>query len=466
MKNWAIYCFLLVVLVSCTEDNGPQLPSVEERVAEAVGNLTGQLTAPGNGWRIDYTPTPGTGSFLVLLDFNDDGTVRIQSDVIANDGEFRDQTIPYRIDNAQGLELILETYGVFHFLFERQQATFGGEFEFLFVGEQEGGLIFSSKSDATLPENTVLVFQEASGNDANLISTEALPALNRGIFQTPDLAGIGNFAPYNIYLENANATISTTIDLDNRRIKLHGIASGRTQEEVLGSTNRTSINSSSTFTVENEVVFLDDPQSVRLGLSNFNISRIPVQNVTESTISYCNGRTESIVQMSSDNVTGLGDITLESTLFQTHSSFQPDDEDFYNINYIFIYDQDDNSIADEIEAIYPDVVAFQWYYGLSLSDGSTLNAVGFITVDDLNNADFFLREFNFSQSGNAITLNFTGENFITDDEPTDAEIAGLEAITDQIFGDGEVFIIETITTEDIFEFFNPCNGYKGFLLKS
>ena len=53
---------------------------------------------------------------------------------------------------------------------------------------------------------------------------------------------------------------------------------------------------------------------------------------------------------------------------------------------------------------------------------------------------------------------------ITADVPSKAEIDGLEQLIDQMFSGGDVFILELTNLEGLFEFYNPCNGYKGFLL--
>ena len=138
IRNWTIYVLLIALFWGCSQDEAAKLPSVEKRTQEAIDNLKDALTEPTSGWKLSYQPTNETGAFLILMDFNENGTVRIQSDVTANNGEFRDHTISYRIDSSQGLELVLETYGVFHYLFELDQNTFGGEFEFVFVEDQGG----------------------------------------------------------------------------------------------------------------------------------------------------------------------------------------------------------------------------------------------------------------------------------------------------------------------------------------
>lgn len=160
----------LLLLFSCGDDDGTDLPPVEQRVEEAVADLTAELTRPANGWRLDYQPTPDAGLLYMLLEFDDEGNVNIQSDVAANDGEFFDQTITYRIDNTSELELVMETFAVFHYLFELDQTTFGAEFEFTYVGKDGDNLRFESKKD--LFDKTQLIFTPASADAESLFSRE------------------------------------------------------------------------------------------------------------------------------------------------------------------------------------------------------------------------------------------------------------------------------------------------------
>ena len=190
-KNY-IWLSVLLISLGCSNDDGAKLPSVEDRVNEAVEELRESLVAPANGWRLDYRPTSQTGTYLILLDFNVDGTVRLQSDVTSNNGEFRDQVIAYRIDSSQGIELIMETYSVFHYLFELQQASFGGEFEFIFEGEEGDNLNFKSKTDAG-SDVTNLLFIPATPSDSDLISTASPMTLSQGHFQSENLSARSGF---------------------------------------------------------------------------------------------------------------------------------------------------------------------------------------------------------------------------------------------------------------------------------
>ena len=179
MKTWTyIFGALIIILTSCKDDEIAVFDkTADERVAEAIANLKDELVAPVNGWRIKYRPESESGSFYVLMDFNEDNTVRIKSDLGSDDGQFFDQTVTYRIDSSLGLELIIETYSFFSFLFEQADATFLAEYEFNYINKTpDNALVFNSKSDPGTP--TILLFEEASPNDDVLLGTGVSQNLN------------------------------------------------------------------------------------------------------------------------------------------------------------------------------------------------------------------------------------------------------------------------------------------------
>ncbi len=459
LNKYLVFGALTVVLWSCGFDDEPQLPSVEDRVAEATGDLQGKLTAPASGWRIDYRPNDSGGTFIILLDFNEDGTLRIRSDVTVNGGEFRDHTITYRIDSRQGLQLIMETYGLFHYFFEQQNSSFGGEFEFIFVNEIDGGgLVFRSKSDAS-----ILTFLPASASDASLLQADDLGLLATGnFFQRENIGQIGLFAPYNIYIPSDDITISLTLDLDSRRVRIHGASSGSTLEEFGTSTNRTEINELRTYTVVNGAIQPEQPITFRMGVRSYSISSIPIGNLSNPTGSFCEGETETLTRFSG-TAPGLGSFQMTSSLLQTHSSFSARSGSAYGINGVFVFDGDDEPLFQQVEDVFPHpVAATQWYLGFQLQDGEELNAVGFVTLDEFNIPRFYLREYEFERVGNVFRLNFV-DNFIVNDDSTGTTIDNFEALIDDIFGDGEIYMLEPATIDGLYEFINPCNGNKGFM---
>src|SRR5690242_14025371 len=116
-KSLYLMFMLVAILTGCKDDNIAVFDkSADERAAEAIQGLKTDLTS--GPWKLKYTPTDESGSYWVLLNFSGNGKVTIQSDLGANDGTYFEQTLTYRIDNSLGLELIMETYCFFSFLFE------------------------------------------------------------------------------------------------------------------------------------------------------------------------------------------------------------------------------------------------------------------------------------------------------------------------------------------------------------
>ncbi|MEM9337841.1 MAG: DUF4302 domain-containing protein [Bacteroidota bacterium] len=464
MKNWIFFGIVTSLMLGCGVDDSAELPPVEVREQEAIDNLRSLLVAPENGWSIDYRPNVNSGSFAILLNFNADGTVRVQSDINAINGQLRDQTITYRIDVAQNVELILETYTAFHYLFELDRATFGGEFEFLFLEAQESNLLFESKSDIGV-DVTLLTFVPATADQSNGLSAEAFTQLGSGRLNEPLATDVDDFSPYNLYIEANDHTLSTTINLDQRVIRFHGIAQGQTMTQIETNGVRASIGRETRFGIANNTIVLDQTISAGLGGINYTISEIPLQNFGETTEVFCAGQNEMLTGFNSDGVTGLGDITLTSSLFQTHSTFRPGSGEVHAINPFFLFDENDSTLLQDIEGVFPDAAFFVWYNEFQFSQDSVLNSIGFVTVDELNNLLFYLREFTAVKNGNHFILTFNGENDITDRNVTPEQIAGLEQLTNEIFSGGEVYLFEISSTDEIYEFYNPCNKYKGYVIR-
>ena len=463
MKNWLFLGPLLFSLLSCGLDDEAQLPSVEDRTDEAIRNLVDQLTAPPDGWRLNYQPTSGSGTFLILMDFNSDGTLRLRSDIPDNDGEFEDHTVTYRVDSRQGLELILETYGVFHYLFELRQAQFGGEFEFDFLSEDSGNLEFSSKTDGALGEFTTITLTPASGSDSDLLSASTARNLASGTFQTDNLAGLGVYTSYNLYIPSDNTTISFSLDITSRQIKIEGASVGQTLPELQSATTSLSIASTTTYSLLNDAIVLQEPQNFDFNGRSYSISSIPIGTPQRTIETFCEGAADSITVFSNTSANGIGNFTLNSSLFQAETSFVPGVVDFGTIDPIFIYDENDESLGTFIQENLPNVVAFQWYNGFELGDGTNLNAIGFLIPDAFNSSQFYLRGISSTRTGNFYTINFTGDDLVTEDDPSQELLDAVEEVSNVLLEGGTLYVVEVISANNLYQFYNPCNGYKGFL---
>ena len=459
------FAFLLVIwLFSCNDNSHLDIPPIEERIAQSSQELIDQLTNPDFGWRLDYRPTTNAGTFLILLDFNNDGTVRIQSDVADENGIYLDQTVSYRVDQDLATELILETYAVFHYLFEQNQNSFGGEFEFIFEGEESGNLIFSSKSDLGIP--TELVFQPAQLSDDDLISTEIVSQLSQGSYRTGTLAGINATPVYQIYLPSDNVSIFSSFDLSNRRALVHGAAIGRTFDEVTTSATTTNINRTTDLSFLSEEVIFENPVTFSIDNRSYTLSSFNGSNFQVLDTSFCVGSTDTYVSLEA-SLASIGTSEMNSSLFTSHSAFIDDDTEFYQINDLFMFDENDNTIQEDVLSAFPNSIVFVLVVNgvpRGFEDG-TFTGLGWVGVDQNNSLEFFLREMDITNStGNLLELSLTDGTFITVADSLDERDA-LFSLTDRVFEGGSLFGLESLSTDNLFEVYNPCNGYKFFLIE-
>ncbi|MEQ9287968.1 MAG: DUF4302 domain-containing protein [Cyclobacteriaceae bacterium] len=458
MKKLLIYIGFVatsMAFFSCTKEEVIDLPTVEERFTKSRDSLVNALVAPEFGWRINYQPDQSSGSFVILMTFDEEGNVNIKSDVTDNDGEFLDSNITYRIDNAHGLELILENYGIFHYFFER----FNGEFEFIFVNYQENNLVFRSKSDFS--NQTVLNFEPAAEGDEELLTNEISQNLKKSVFQDAQL--IGNNAYFQLYLIDKDISVFITLDLDLRTCKILNAAVGETIDEITTNNNTVDVFHKTNYLVQGEKIIFNSAFSFSLNGQDILISELELFDFVEFQDSFCEGQTLNLGKF--QGKIGNENITFSSTLYSAGSTFSPQSNSPYGVSSVGFFDQNDETLQDLIAQTFPDIAAIQFYFNFTLNSGD-LNAFGFVVLDNNNNADFFLREFTAPTfEGNRMRFTFTGETLITKDNPTPEEEQGLIDLTDLLFGSGEVYVLEFAGDDTLFEIYNACNNHKLFLFQ-
>lgn len=452
----ALFMFFFIA-VSCTEDRA-DLPPVEERVKEAIAGLRSDLTAPANGWRLEYQPTEESGTFLILMKFTPDGNVHIKSDIPDNNGEFFDNTITYRIDNALGLELILETYGVFHYLFELDQATFGGEFEFLFKKKEGDGLIFESISDTSNP--TQLVFTPAGANDESEFSREITTNLAQFNLDNPQIFGTIN-PSQQIILTDKNISVFWTIDLTKRNLTAEFAGIGTTRDEVLANT-RITLNHFSKYTLSNGQLVLENPLSFNFNGQSNNISALTLSDFSLTGPDLCASGVNNTQPKYAGQTSGLGNVSLVNSLLSNRGV------DFtktvYTVNALFIFDEQGNSLQEtgSISQKLPGTSGFVLFYGVQLINPAIpIYSVGFIMED----GEIYVREYQpTTTSVNLFQINLLDQYYYSATPPLGTEQA-LKEITDEIFASGEIYAFDLPQNGlKVFRLYNPCNKYEFFLI--
>ena len=443
--------------MGCSEDDSPNLPPFEERVSTAITALRSDLTAPGDGWRLEYQPTPESGIFFMLLEFTDKD-VTIQSDVVGNDGFFFQQTIPYRIDNALGLELILETFGAFHYLFELDQASFGAEFEFIYKEKVGDNLIFESKTDLVNP--TILTFEPASSGDEDSFSRDI--AANLDAFSAVSPQALAPVAPQQqIVLEDQNISVFWSLDTEKRNLISQFAAEGTDPDDVLMN-GGILLNHSSGYALLDGFMVLQEPLFFSLAGQNITIERIALEDFDMTAPNLCPTEPNNGPRYQGRSP-GLGDVTMLSSLISTDGQgFQPN---VYTVNVQFVFDGDGNSLSQNgiIAEHFPDASGFVFLYGVQLTDPDIpIYSVGLI----LDNGDLYVREFEQTVTEiNRVKINLKN-NFFHSGTPKPGDQQGLIEITGEIFAGGVTFAFDLpITGLTVYRLFNPCNRYEVFLVQ-
>ncbi len=464
-KGFLYWCLLLpLILSSCGDDDGPELPPVEERKEEAVQGLIDDLIAPANGWRVNYSPTSGAGTFLMLLDFNENGEVLIKSDVAVNDGEFREHVSTYRVDVGLSLELIFDTYNVFHYFFELNETQFGGEFEFLFDKRQGENLIFISKSDLGSP--TTLTLEPADGTEESSFGLEIVGYFDAFQGKSPRIFGLK--APsQHVILEDQNISVFWQIDLIARSLLVDMAGEGTTASELLSNNNLISVFHESTYNFVGNRLTLENPFEIDIAGKSIRLESIDFQNFDSlAGPSMCNLSSDPTPVYS--GTSELGNIRVEKSLFSSEGlPYQPQTDRLYAVNSFFIFDDSLRSLQEEgiISVSFPTAQAFVMNYGFQ-SDSLPENSVGLIYENEFGDSEWILQYMEPTQTEiNRIRITLRNE-FYTLGDVDATDIANMSQVNAEIFEGGEVYIYDWPNNFDlkIFWIYNPCNEYELLIL--
>lgn len=464
--NWLAGILFICSSIGCSSDDGNNLPSFDDRVEEAKRQLLNDLTSPAEGWIIQYQPTPGSGSFVMVLDFDPDGEVTIFSDVAENNGEFYEQTIPFRIDNSLGLELILETYGVFHFLFEQEQNSFGAEFEFIYVSKDGENMIFQSATDfTTVP--TILTFEPAVASDKTNFATEISENLNEFKTDIPKALEANPSPIQQIIFEEENVSVFWRLNSATRTIRASFAAEGKTLEEVL-SGNGSFLDIETGYTLLNNRLVLNEAINFVENNQFYEIKSIVFDELDPNGAPGFCTLSGDFVPSYTGIIPGVGDITMVGSLFDiVGAGFQPNPDVPYAVNIPFIFDNNGASLSAEgglINEKFPEANGFVFYYGIQ--DALIPEySVGFFLDNDEGTSDIFVREFLPTVTdGNRIAVNFTN-NYYHSSGSTAQQEADLEEITNLLFDGMDQYAFDfPVEGLQVFKLFNPCNGFEIILV--
>ncbi len=445
MKKGLYYiAVLILVLTSCKDDDINVFDkSADERAAEAIAALKADLTAPANGWRVKYRPEAGSGSFYVLMKFTDDNKVNIRTDLGSNDGEFYNQTITYRIDNSLGLELIIQNYSFFSFLFEQDQATFGAEFEFNYVNKTpDGALVFSSKSDLSAP--TTILFEAAQASDVNLLGTELSSNLND---MSDDLDIFSS--SFKLTFDTRDLILFLALDEAKRTVDIGSAAKKSNTATVQA------IDFTTGYTVRGDSLVFDTRLAGTFAGVSISLKSILLNSFEDASIDIC---TDPIETHTYTGVTNANlPVVLETTLQNATGKLFAANSNFYYSPLNFIIDNG-SSAASAIEQDLPGAVEMDLFYNAQLNDGTRLYGIGFTIINSDNTQTFVYRKFNPVLNDNNIVFNFEPGIFTLGNPVTEVEMENINIYLDKLTEGDNTYVFELFT--DRYEFNNPCTGWS------
>ncbi len=432
-----VLAFLLILIVfSCKEETDPVFDKpADVRAEEAIAALKAELVRPTNGWRVRYKPESESGAYWVLMDFNENNEVTIKSDLPQNDEEFFEQTITYRIDSSLGLELILESYSFFSFLFEQDQATFLAEYEFKYANKTpQGELVFVSKTDP--PPATILLFEEASSNDEVLLgqsisgNLQKFPTSNRIVY--------------------ANRNVAVYVSIDNlRRTASFNYVALKTNQA-----SGQAVNLTTGFILQGDAIVFDTPLDVTFNGSQVLIESISFTDIGEVPIDIC---PEPSTAPFYEGFTSSNEpVTLETSLYDNGGAAFKTTADIYAAPVQLIFGEDGFSrynqiLSDVAGAIY--FVVYNNYNGL--------NAMGFLVENPDGTTAIVVREYTATFDGNAMTLEFEGDFNVFGTLHPQTNVANIQTYLDLLTEGGKTYAYRV--NQFYFQLYNPCSGWRFFV---
>lgn len=440
-----IFCFGFFILACDDDDNRIFEKTADERAAEAIANLKADLTDPEDGWFVKYRPVDESGSYYAVMKFSDDGKVTITSDVGAEDGKFLQQTVGYRIDNSLGLELIIENYTFFHYLYELDQATFSAEYEFDFVNKTPDNLlVFASKSDLGTP--STIVFTPAD-NEISQIGQNA-STLIEDYNQS-----INNFTQPSSMIVFSDKDLAVYLTLDKeKRIADFNYISKKTD---VGSGVAVDLTTGYHF-FRDSIVF-ETPLNASFDGQSVFIKHLALDELEDASFEFCAGNPISHPIIKGSTSTGEAIefhptmINNSGTEFQTYSTI-------YIADILNIFDAEGNRMNEEIQADISGAL-FMVIYNEGNSDIGTITGIGFY-IENPNNAEetIAVKKYVPTYENNKITFTIEPDITFVRGPDTPADLTRIDKYLNLLTEGNQTYIFEYAA--GIYEFYNPCNGYS------
>jgi hypothetical protein len=443
MRNLFVIIILAIIALSCNHDDVNIFDdTAAERSAAAIQNLKQELIKPASGWLVKYNPESGAGSYFVVLKFNENNTLRIQTDFGEENGKFFDDTITYRIDNSLNLELIFENFSFFSYLYELDDASFGAEFEFLYANKTGDDLVFTSKSDVGAP--TIFVLTPAAENDAVTVLSGSLA------LKMNEIASDFSKLTSSLKMSYQDKDLAFYFSLDNTK-RVINITSA---SKLADTSNPDLISFNAGYSLKNDSIVFDNPLTGTFQGYEIALKAIYIGDLTNLSMNVCDA---TIDLHGLNGTTSEGDAVVLETSLEDPKGARFESAEFYVC-------PPQNMVKDKVfnsAAVYsdlPGVLALQLYYnygGTQADDG--FFAMGFVLQKTDGSIYFLLRQFTPTLVGNKLIFNWTDELTVYNSQTSEVDLANAEKYLDEIAVNG-AYIFEY--NENVYEFYNPCTNWS------
>jgi hypothetical protein len=377
------------------------------------------------------------------MDFLENDKVVIKTDLGAEDGEYFRDTISYRVDNSMGLELILENYSFFSFLFEQDQATFGAEYEFNYVNKtSDNALVFRSKTDVGAPD--IILFEEASADAESLLGVELASNLN---LLSNDLDKFTS--SLRMTYNSKDLVLYVSLDEFRRTVTI-------TSASLKSNTSTTQeINFSTGYLIQGGSIIFEEPLERTILGNAVSIESLHLSTIGESTINVC---ANPIPVHTYAGTTSAGDaVFLETSLVDVSGKTFAQVSDFYFSPLVYIFDNG-TSVSERIQQDVTGAIEMHMYYGYDIGGGELLYGIGFVLQNSDGSVTFALREFTPVLNGNNLVFNFAPTISLFGNPEPDANVENVNIYLDALANGDDTYVFKL--NDNLYELHNPCTGWS------
>ncbi len=216
-----------------------------------------------------------------------------------------------------------------------------------------------------------------------------------------------------------------------------------------------SIDFATAYLIEGGRIILDEPfQGTVLGQA-ISIQHLELGTLGESTLNLC---ADPITLHTLAGATSSGEsVLLETSLVDVSGATFAALSDFYFAPLVYVFDNG-TSRGEQITQDIAGALEMHLYYGLELSDGSTLYGIGFVIQNLDGSITFALREFTPVLQDNNLVFNFEPDISIFGNPEPDANIDNVNIYLDALADGDNTYVFKL--QDNLYEFYNPCTGWS------